>query len=103
MICYAIIGRNAHKERIMTVNVTCTFISPMLEFTSQEVIFSIQQPPGSKLIYHTKQLGVRNVSKLSVTAMLSCSYPFCLMKEEIALAFMVSVGGRCGVCGKGSV
>lgn len=73
----------------MTVDITARFINPLLEFTSQEVEFCLQQPPGSKLIYHTQQLGVRNISQLPVTALFLISYPFCLMSEGVALAQMV--------------
>ncbi len=86
MICYAIIGKNPFKERIMTVDIKASFISPLLDFSTQQVKFSVHQTPGSKLVYHTKQLGVRNVSKLPITAIFLCPYPFCLMDEEIAYA-----------------
>ena len=74
----------------MTVDVRATFINPLLEFTSQLVTFCVEQPPGSKLVYHTKELGVRNVGDLPITARFSIPYPFCIMKGEIALANMVS-------------
>jgi len=90
LVCHAIIGKNPHKERIMTVDVSATFIHPVLEFTSQEVNFCVEQPPGSKLVYHTKDLGVRNVGHLPVTTLFSLSYPFCLMRGDTALANMVS-------------
>ena len=43
MICHAIIGKNPLKERIMTVDVTATFISPLLEFSSKKLLFSLYQ------------------------------------------------------------
>ena len=149
MICHAIIGRNPHKERIMTVDISARFIAPLLEFSSQELLFQLYQvgvqpylhvhhtytlkklcssqmscsctmsrcndiyysvcinscfcefitvlfvvaffqPPGSKLVQHTQELGVRNISPLPVTAVVSCSYPFSIVKNNTALAQMVS-------------
>lgn len=90
MLCFAIIGKNPVKERIMTVDISANFISPLLDFSSQELLFSLHQSPGSKLVYHTQELGVRNVSPLPVTAVFLCPYPFCLMEDDIALAQMVS-------------
>lgn len=86
MICYAIIGKNPLKERIMSVDITATFIRPVLLFTAQEVAFSVHQPPGSTLVYHSQQLGVKNVSQLCMTAVFSCPYPFCLMEDDVAYA-----------------
>ena len=43
LLCHAIIGRNPHKERIMVVDVSARFIAPLLEFSTQEMCFTIQQ------------------------------------------------------------
>lgn len=43
LLCHAIIGRNPHKERIMVVDVSARFIAPLLEFSTQEMRFTIQQ------------------------------------------------------------
>lgn len=43
LLCHAIIGRNPHKERIMSVDVSARFIAPLLVFSAQEMLFSVQQ------------------------------------------------------------
>jgi len=43
LLCHAIIGRNPHKERIMSVDVSARFIAPLLMFSAQEMLFSVQQ------------------------------------------------------------
>jgi hypothetical protein len=86
VICYAIIGKNPLKERIMSVDIIATFMCPVLQFSAKEVVFDIHQVPGSMLVYHTQQLGVKNVGMLSMTAVFSCPYPFCLMEDDIAYA-----------------
>ena len=39
-LCYSIIGRNPHKEHIMSVDITASFISPVLRFSKEELHFS---------------------------------------------------------------
>ena len=43
LICHAIIGKNAHKERIMTVDVTANFIAPLTQFSTRELTFTTYQ------------------------------------------------------------
>ncbi len=43
LICHAIIGKNPLKERIMTVDVRATFVAPLLEFSTQQLFFKLQQ------------------------------------------------------------
>ena len=43
LLCHSIIGRNPHKERIMSVDVSARFIAPLLMFSAQEILFSVQQ------------------------------------------------------------
>ena len=90
MICHSIIGKNPLKERIMTVDIVAHFINPLLSFSAEQVNFEVSQPPGSKLVYHTEQLGMHNVSELPLTAVFLCPYPFCLMDGEMAYAQRVS-------------
>lgn len=113
----------------MTVDITARFIAPLLEFTSQELLFRVYQvtpctyksvlgicmplascmmlyysciiitlhvhgitllqPPGSRLTQHRHELGVRNVSPLTVTAVLMCGYPFSLLSRNTPLAQLV--------------
>ena len=41
MICHAIIGSSTGKEKIMKVDVSAEFISPLLEFSQKEVSFAV--------------------------------------------------------------
>ena len=43
LVCHAIIGKNAHKERIMTVDVTANFIAPLTQFNTREISFTTYQ------------------------------------------------------------
>lgn len=41
MLCHAIIGRAGGKELIMKVDISCQFIAPLLEFSSDQVFFKV--------------------------------------------------------------
>ena len=52
LICHAIIGKNPHKERIMTVDVSANFIAPLTELSTREISFTTYQVPA-RLYIHT--------------------------------------------------
>lgn len=39
LTCYSIIGKTSGKDRIMKFKVKCEFISPLVSFSSREVVF----------------------------------------------------------------
>ena len=43
MICHAIIGSSTGKEKIMKVDISAEFISPLLEFCQREVNFCVMK------------------------------------------------------------
>ena len=43
LVCHAIIGKNAHKERIMTVDILANFIAPLTQFSTREISFTSHQ------------------------------------------------------------
>ena len=43
LTCHSVIGRNPHKERIMTVDVSAHFIAPLLKFSHRELKFITEQ------------------------------------------------------------
>ena len=59
MLCHAIIGRNPHKERIMTVDIVCLFIAPLLEFSTKEVTFRMEQVHNVLIGIGIKERGKR--------------------------------------------
>jgi hydrocephalus-inducing protein len=83
LVCHSIIGRNPHKERIMSFDVKCRFISPLLDFSTKEVTFDMEQEPGSELIKHYKTLQLKNITPLPLTALLTCNYPFSLSVSDV--------------------
>ena len=41
MVCQSIIGNNAGKEKIMTVEICANFIQPLLQFSVKELSFTV--------------------------------------------------------------
>ena len=43
MICHAIIGKSSGKEKIMKTDISIKFISPLLEYSTKQVMFRVDQ------------------------------------------------------------
>jgi len=82
MFCHAIIGTSTGKERIMKVDVSAEFISPLLSFSQRDVNFCFMKYPESTLEVETKQVMMHNVSSLPLTVVLKATYPFQLLVED---------------------
>ena len=50
LICQSVIGRNPHKEKIMAVEVTGHFITPLLQFSKKELKFTTEQVRGKRVL-----------------------------------------------------
>lgn len=79
----------------MIVDAMCVFIAPILEFNTREVCFEMEQvrererekgnqciyvylsqEPGSQLDKHVKDIMLKNISPLPLTALFTSDYPF---------------------------
>ena len=49
MLCHAIIGKASGKEKIMKTDISIEFISPLLEFSTKQVMFRVDKV-NAKLI-----------------------------------------------------
>ncbi|KAJ7312066.1 hypothetical protein JRQ81_006401 [Phrynocephalus forsythii] len=78
LVCHAIIGKQPGKQRIMTVDVTCEFIAPVLQMSCREVTFRVEKNPGDVLAAQFEPLTLRNVSSLPLSLLLSLQRPFSL-------------------------
>lgn len=91
----------------MSVDITASFISPVLKFSKEELHFStvlvhimctymsktllsLLQPPGSRLQVLKQTFTTLNVSPLPVTAMFTSNYPFLFASGEEAVPRLVS-------------
>ncbi|XP_071313817.1 hydrocephalus-inducing protein homolog isoform X2 [Trachinotus anak] len=78
LVCHGIVGRQGFSELIMSVDVTCCFIAPMLSISSKQLNFCIEKVPGKNLIPLYEKLVLKNVSSLSLSMMLTLVEPFSL-------------------------
>lgn len=49
LVCHGIVGRQGCCELIMSVDVTCRFVAPMLSFSSKQLKFYMEKV-GQKII-----------------------------------------------------
>lgn len=58
MFCHAIIGTSTGKERIMKVDVSAEFISPLLSFSQRDVNFCVMKVRKSQWVLFLRQVVV---------------------------------------------
>ncbi|KAK2848119.1 hypothetical protein Q7C36_009801 [Tachysurus vachellii] len=76
MICHAFVGNQNGKERIMTVDITCQFIAPILNISPQQLNFCVEKVPGMPLVPLYENLYLKNVSMLALSLELTLAEPF---------------------------
>ncbi|XP_034542457.1 hydrocephalus-inducing protein homolog isoform X2 [Notolabrus celidotus] len=84
LVCRGIVGQLGCNEHIMSVDVTCRFVAPMLSFSSKQLNFYIQKDPGQNLMPLYEKLILKNVSSLSLSMELSLIEPFSLCETPEA-------------------
>ncbi|KAG8437289.1 hypothetical protein GDO86_008117 [Hymenochirus boettgeri] len=82
LVGQAIIGKQTGKETIMTVDVICEFIAPVLNLSSKMLHFYIEKWPETSLFPLNESLKLRNVSSLPLTIFLLLNEPFTLYNNE---------------------
>ncbi|XP_069073573.1 hydrocephalus-inducing protein homolog [Pleurodeles waltl] len=82
LICHAIIGKQSGKERIMSVDVTCEFIAPIIHLSAKQLNFYVEKLPGHELIPKYEPLILKNISSLPLSIFLSLKDPFSICDME---------------------
>uniref|UniRef100_UPI003AADF4DB hydrocephalus-inducing protein homolog n=1 Tax=Centroberyx gerrardi TaxID=166262 RepID=UPI003AADF4DB len=78
LVCCGIVGLQGCYERIMTVDVTCRFVAPVLSISSKQLNFYIEKVPGTSLVPLYEKLVLKNISSLCLSMDLSLVEPFSL-------------------------
>ena len=65
MFCHAIIGTSTGKERIMRVDVSAEFISPLLSFSQRDVSFCVMKVRKKRFGCSIKVIGFCTVCDVS--------------------------------------
>ncbi|XP_072277434.1 hydrocephalus-inducing protein homolog [Pyxicephalus adspersus] len=72
----AIIGKQSGKQKIMTVDVICEFIAPLLDLSTKKLHFYVEKQPEDELIKKYESVTLKNISSLPLTIFVSVSPPF---------------------------
>ncbi|NXE99000.1 HYDIN protein, partial [Menura novaehollandiae] len=76
LLCHAMVGKEKAKKQIMQVDVTCKFISPLVQMSSRAITFRVEKKPSDVLTLQHKSLSLRNTSLLPVSIVLDLEQPF---------------------------
>ncbi|KAI3371721.1 hypothetical protein L3Q82_024292, partial [Scortum barcoo] len=78
LVCKGIVGHQSRNEHIMSVDVSCCFVAPVLSFSSKQLNFYMEKVPGKSLKALYQKLILQNVSALSLSMEFSLAEPFSL-------------------------
>ncbi|KAM9351908.1 hydrocephalus-inducing protein homolog [Symphorus nematophorus] len=78
LMCHAIVGQQGPFEHIMSVDVTCHFVAPVLSISPKQLNFYIKTVPGKSLMPLYEKLILTNESSLSLSMELAVVEPFFL-------------------------
>ncbi|XP_056381388.1 hydrocephalus-inducing protein homolog isoform X2 [Hyla sarda] len=82
LVGQAIIGKQSGKEKILTVDVICEFIAPVLHLSMQSIHFYVEKHPEEDLKEKYKSVILKNISSLPLTVLLSLNPPFFLCYRD---------------------
>lgn len=88
MLCHAIIGKASGKEKVMKTDISIVFISPLLDFSTKQVMFRVDKVKIIEKSCLAEQilLAEKNVisqNAIKVTLLPLVPYYFFLLFEEI--------------------
>ncbi|KAI5620965.1 hydrocephalus-inducing protein-like, partial [Silurus asotus] len=76
LVCHAFLENQNLKEHIMTADITCQFIAPVLNISPQQINFYVEKVPCMSLVPLYERLYLKNVSKLPLSLELTVPEPF---------------------------
>ncbi|XP_075290309.1 hydrocephalus-inducing protein homolog isoform X2 [Opisthocomus hoazin] len=82
LLCHAVVGSKARKTQIMQVDVTCEFVTPLLQMSSREITFRVEKQPSDVLTLQYKPLSLKNISSLPVSVVLALEQPFLICDAD---------------------
>ncbi|KAM9376112.1 hydrocephalus-inducing protein-like [Pholidichthys leucotaenia] len=82
LVCNALIGNERIRETIMSVNVSCRFVAPVLSVSSKRLNFYIKKVKDKSVTPLYEKLVLKNVSSLSLSVKLSLVEPFSLCEAS---------------------
>ncbi|XP_004431871.1 PREDICTED: hydrocephalus-inducing protein homolog [Ceratotherium simum simum] len=82
LVCHAIIGAQKGRSLLMTVNIICEFIAPLLQLSTKQLIYRLEKKLNIILEPDYQPLVMKNISTLPVNVLLSTSGPFFVCETD---------------------
>ncbi|KAM4733696.1 hydrocephalus-inducing protein homolog isoform 3-T4 [Anableps anableps] len=78
LVCDSIIGGHGYQQTIMSLEITCHFVAPVLNISSEQLNFYVEKVKGNSLLPVYEKLVLHNMSSLSLSMEIILSEPFFL-------------------------
>ncbi|XP_013359426.1 PREDICTED: hydrocephalus-inducing protein homolog isoform X2 [Chinchilla lanigera] len=85
LVCHAMVGTKKVKSLLMTVNILCEFVAPLIQLSTRQLIYRLEKKPNTKLEPGYQPLVIKNVSSLPVNMLLSTTDPFFICETDKSL------------------
>ncbi|XP_037371987.1 hydrocephalus-inducing protein homolog isoform X2 [Talpa occidentalis] len=85
LVCHAIIGAQKGKSFVMTVNIICEFVEPIIQLSTKQLIYRLEKKPNTVLEPNFQPLALKNTSTLPVNVLLSTGGPFFICETDKSL------------------
>ncbi|XP_021112382.1 hydrocephalus-inducing protein homolog isoform X2 [Heterocephalus glaber] len=85
LVCHATVGTKRGKSLLMTVNIICEFVAPLIQLSTRQLVYRLEKKPNTKLEPDYQPLVIKNISNLPVNMLLSTTEPFCICETDKSL------------------
>ncbi|KAM5296381.1 hydrocephalus-inducing protein homolog isoform 1-T2 [Glossophaga mutica] len=85
LVCHAVIGRQKRKSMVITVNIICEFVEPLIQLSTKQLLYRLEKKPNTILKPEYQPLVMKNISTLPVNVLLSTSRPFFICETDKSL------------------
>ncbi|XP_010642750.1 hydrocephalus-inducing protein homolog isoform X4 [Fukomys damarensis] len=85
LVCRAMVGTKRGKSLLMTVNIICEFITPLIKLSARQLVYRLEKKPNTNLEPDFQPLAIKNISHLPVNMLLSTPEPFFICETDKSL------------------
>nr|XP_023421731.1 hydrocephalus-inducing protein homolog [Cavia porcellus] len=85
LVCRATVGTKKGKSLLMTVDIICEFVAPLILLSTRQLIYRLEKKPNTILEPDYQPLVIKNISTLPVNILISTTEPFFLCETDKSL------------------
>ncbi|KAM6223795.1 hydrocephalus-inducing protein homolog [Rhynchocyon petersi] len=85
LVCHAIVGSQRKKNVVLTVNVICEFIEPVIQISTKQLTYRLEKKPNTVLQPSYQPLAIKNISTLPLNVLFSTKEPFSVCETDKSL------------------